>query len=126
VHATGVGLFRAALEQMKPERIVGAGGLTSRHDSMLAAELGADYVMFGEPDDQGVRPGFDAILDRVAWWSELFEVPSVAYAAHLDEVAPLVASGADFIALAPGIWTGADGLPAIAEARRRLVAREVV
>jgi thiamine-phosphate pyrophosphorylase len=111
---------------MKPERIVGAGGLTSRHDSMLAAELGADYVMFGEPDDQGVRPGFDAILDRVAWWSELFEVPSVTYAAHLDEVAPLVASGADFIALALGIWTGAEGLSAIAEARGRLMAREVV
>ena len=37
---------------LKPERIAGCGGLATRHDAMLAAEAGADYVMFGEPDDE--------------------------------------------------------------------------
>ena len=58
---------------------------------MLAAEAGADYVMFGEPDATGERPGFEAIEERVAWWAEVFETPCVGYAASLDEVAPLVA-----------------------------------
>ncbi len=48
-HLTGVDTFAAALALLKPERIAGAGGLRSRHDAMLAAETGADYVMFGEP-----------------------------------------------------------------------------
>ena len=49
-HLTGIAALTAALGALKPDRIAGAGGLRSRHDAMLAAEAGADYVMFGEPD----------------------------------------------------------------------------
>ena len=38
---------------LKPARIAGCGRLATRHDAMLAAEAGADYVMFGEPDAAG-------------------------------------------------------------------------
>ena len=48
-HVSGIEAFAAALSLLKPDRIAGAGGLLSRHDAMLAAETGADYVMFGEP-----------------------------------------------------------------------------
>ena len=65
---------------LKPDWIAGVGGLASRHDAMTAAEHGADYVMFGEPDAAGVRPSFAAIEERVAWWAELFETPCVGYA----------------------------------------------
>ena len=71
---------------------------------MLAAEGGADYVMFGEPDDGGERPGFEAIEERVTWWAEVFEAPCVGYAATMDEVAPLVFAGADFVALGDWLW----------------------
>jgi thiamine-phosphate pyrophosphorylase len=104
VHATGIAAFSDAIAQFKPERIVGAGGLLTRHDAMTAAELGADYVMFGEIDAAGERPSFEAIEDRVTWWAEVFEAPCVAYAASLDEVAPLVKAGADFIALGDWLW----------------------
>ena len=56
---------------------------------MVAGEAGADYVLFGEPDSEGDRPATEAILERVAWWAELFEPPCVAYAATLEEVAHL-------------------------------------
>ena len=98
-HLTGVETFGAALERLKPERIAGCGGLATRHDAMLAAEQGADYVMFGEPDAHGVRSDFAQVQERVTWWAEVFEAPCVAYAASLGEVAPLVAAGADFVAL---------------------------
>jgi thiamine-phosphate pyrophosphorylase len=104
VHVTGMTAFGDAIAQLKPERIVGAGGLTTRHDAMTAAEAGADYVMFGEPDAAGDRPGFAAIEERVAWWAEVFEAPCVAYAASTAEVAPLVTAGADFIALGDWLW----------------------
>jgi thiamine-phosphate pyrophosphorylase len=103
-HLTGLAEFTAALGQLKPERIVGVGGLATRHDAMAAAEAGADYVMFGEPGDAGERPSFEAVEERVIWWAEVFEAPCVAYAASIDEVAPLVKAGADFIALGDWLW----------------------
>ena len=103
-HLTGIAEFTAALELLKPERIVGVGGLTTRHDAMAAAEAGADYVMFGEPGAAGERPSFDAIEERVAWWAEVFEAPCVAYAASYEEVAPLAKAGADFVALGDWLW----------------------
>src|SRR5947207_6098239 len=72
-HLAGIDAFSAALAALKPARIAGCGGLNSRHDAMLAAEAGADYVMFGEPDADGRRPAFEAITERVAWWAEVFE-----------------------------------------------------
>jgi thiamine-phosphate pyrophosphorylase len=104
VHTTGIAAFSDAIAQLKPERIVGVGGLTTRHDAMTAAETGADYLMFGEPDTTGERPSFEAIEDRVAWWAEVFEAPCIAYAASMDEIAPLVKAGADFIALGDWLW----------------------
>jgi thiamine-phosphate pyrophosphorylase len=103
-HLTGIADFTAALEQLKPDRIVGVGGLVTRHDAMVAAETGADYTMFGEPGAAGERPDFDAIEERVAWWAEVFEAPCVAYAASDEEVAPLVKAGADFVALGDWLW----------------------
>ena len=103
-HLTGVQAFTEAIDQLKPERIAGAGGLATRHDAMLAAERGADYVMFGEPDATGKRPALPAIVERIRWWAELFEVPCVGYASTLEEVAPLVVAGADFVALGDFLW----------------------
>jgi thiamine-phosphate pyrophosphorylase len=115
-HITGIENFTDALETLKPDWIVGCGGLAIRHDAMAAAEAGADYVMFGEPDAAGARPGFDAILERVTWWAEVFEAPCVAFAASLDEIAPLVSAGADFIALGSAaddwIWRDPDKIAA--------------
>ncbi len=104
-HLTGIEALTAALGTLKPDRIAGSGGLRSRHDAMLAAEAGADYVMFGEPDRRGGRLAFDALQERLSWWAELFQPPCVGYAASLDEVGPLAQAGADFVALGDWIWT---------------------
>jgi thiamine-phosphate pyrophosphorylase len=103
-HLTGIDAFSESLQTLKPERIAGCGGLAMRHDAMLAAEQGADYVMFGEPDAHGERPSFAHVEERVAWWAEVFEAPCVGYAAALEEVAALVAAGADFVALGEWAW----------------------
>ncbi len=124
-HLAGIAALTAALGALKPDRIAGAGGLRSRHDAMLAAEAGADYAMFGEPDhsggqgNQGNRPAFDTVLERIAWWAELFQPPCVGYAANLDEVGALAQAGADFIALGDWIWTDAPA-DSVAEAIDRL------
>ena len=52
-HLSGIAALEDALPSLKPDRIAGVGGLATRHDSMTAGELGADYVLFGEPDAKG-------------------------------------------------------------------------
>jgi len=111
-HLTGTEALKDALPRLKPERMAGAGGLHSRHDAMVAGEAGADYVMFGEPDSRGHRPSLDAVTERVAWWSELFEIPCVAYAERLEEIEELCAAGADFIAVGEAIFADPRGLAA--------------
>lgn len=108
-HVGGLAGLDAALPVLKPRYIVGCGGLSSRHDAMVAGERGADYVMFGEPDRDGRRPAFAAVLDRVAWWAELFEIPCVGWAMTLDEVAALAGAGADFVAVADTVWADTRG-----------------
>jgi thiamine-phosphate pyrophosphorylase len=112
-HVAGIAALDAALPVLKPGHIAGCGGLDSRHDAMTAGERGADYVMFGEPDPDGRRPAFEAIVDRVTWWAELFEVPCVGWALSLDEVAALATAGADFIALGDPVWTDPRGPGAV-------------
>jgi thiamine-phosphate pyrophosphorylase len=104
-HFSGIDALTAAIGALKPDRIAGAGGLKSRHDAMLAGEANADYVMFGEPDRYGRRPPFAAVIERVEWWAEVFEVPCVSYADNLDEVSELGQAGSDFIALGDWLWT---------------------
>ena len=125
-HLSGVEAFAAALALLKPDRIAGAGTLHSRHDAMLAAENGADYVMFGEPDGFAQAPAgrgapSEATIERLTWWAELFEVPCVGYAAELDALAALRQTGADFIALGEWIWNEPQGADRIVAAAARLM-----
>jgi thiamine-phosphate pyrophosphorylase len=123
-HLTGIESFLAECESLKPARIAGCGGLKTRHDAMLAAERGADYVMFGEPEPSGHRPSFEAILERAEWWAEVFEIPCVGFAATPDEAHALARAGADFIAVGGAIWDRPAA--AIAEMIARLGERETV
>jgi thiamine-phosphate pyrophosphorylase len=107
-HLDGIELS-AALPSLKPDRIAGCGGLATRHDAMLAAETGADYVMFGEPDENGHRPSFDAVIERIEWWAEVFQIPCVGFAAHPDEIAALAAAGADFVAVGAFVFDDPRG-----------------
>jgi thiamine-phosphate pyrophosphorylase len=126
-HLTGIDAFRDALPALKPTRIAGCGGVSTRHDAMLAAEAGADYVLFGEPDQAGGRPPFDSVVERVAWWAEVFEVPCVAFAAALAEVDALAGAGADFVLVGDCVWEDERGpVAAIADAARRLAPAEAV
>ena len=113
-HMTGLAALTDALGSLKPDRIAGTAGLATRHDAMLAAEAGADYVMFGEPAEHG-RPAFPAVLERIGWWAEVFESPCVGYAADADEAAALAQAGADFVAI-DFVWGDPASLAAVSAA----------
>ncbi len=102
VHAQASDDLGALVEALKPQRILGVGGLRSRHEAMEAGERDIDYVMFGEPRPDGFVPPLAQTIERAEWWATIFNVPCVAYAPDLDSVAPLTATGSEFIAVALG------------------------
>src|SRR3984893_11505465 len=106
---TGTAAMEDALPSLKPDRIAGVGGLTTRHDSMAAGELGADYVLFGEPDASGQRPATEAIAERLQWWDELFEPPCVGFAVSREEAAEFAGAGADFVLVGDFVWADPRG-----------------
>lgn len=109
VHVTGIAALEQAAPTLKPDRIIGVGGLATRHDSMIAGEQGADYVLFGEIGPGGHRPAKEAICERLAWWAELFEPPCIGYAASASEAHDFVAAGADFVLVEDLIWCDGRG-----------------
>jgi thiamine-phosphate pyrophosphorylase len=111
-HVTGLAALEDALPSLKPDRIAGIGGLATRHDSMAAGELGADYVLFGEPDTHGQRPSTEAIAERLQWWDELFEPPCIGFAVSREEAAEFAAAGADFVMVGDFVWADPRGAKA--------------
>ncbi len=125
VHLTdGPEAVADARASLKGERIIGAGGLRARHDAMDIGEAGVDYVMFGDPRPDGSLPPLAAVIERAAWWAEIFETPCVAYAPDPDSVPALVETGAEFVAL--GAWAfeeGRDIRALVAQANETIAAR---
>ncbi len=111
-HLSGIAALEEALPTLKPDRIAGVGGLETRHDSMLAGELGVDYVLFGEPDPQGKRPSAEAVAERLDWWAELFEPPCIGYAASREEAYEFARAGADFVLVDDAVWADTRGASA--------------
>lgn len=91
--------YAAARATVGGDAIVGVESGSSRHDAMVLGEAGADYIAFAAPPeahDDGGQAGLQA--DLIAWWSELFEVPCVAFGVTAPaDAAALAAGGADFI-----------------------------
>lgn len=108
-HLAGIAALEEAIPSLKPDRIAGVGGLETRHESMSAGEMGADYVLFGEPDAKGQRPSSQAIAERLDWWAELFEPPCVGFAVTFEEAHDFAASGADFVLVGDLVWADSRG-----------------
>lgn len=105
--------------------IVGVTCHDSRHLAMTAAENGADYVAFGALYPTATKsPKASASVDIIEWWSDLFEVPCVAIGGITpDNASPVIAAGADFIAVSGGVWNHPAGPVEAVRAFGALLAR---
>ncbi len=91
----------------------------SRHIAMEAGEAGADYVAFGAffpTTTKEVR--HRAELTALEWWQALFEMPCVAIGGITPQnCGPLVAAGADFLAVSGAVWSGDEAAAVMAFAK---------
>ena len=98
---------KAATSALKPDFIVGAGDIASRHDAMSKGELGPDYIFFGPLS--GTRDPEQREMAR--WWAEIMEIPSVlSDPAATPESA--TAEGGEFIGLGESLWAAPEGVTA--------------
>lgn len=80
----------------------------SRHLAMEAGEAGADYVAFGAFYPTATKEAkHRAEPPILSWWTTVFEIPCVAIGGITPgNAAPLIAAGADFIAVSGAVWGG--------------------
>jgi len=98
-----------------PEAQIGRTCHDSRHFAMEAGEQGADYVAFGAFYETTTKPShYRPEPSILAWWSTLFEIPCVAIGGITPaNAAPLIGSGADFLAVCQAVWGHDDTSAAV-------------
>jgi thiamine-phosphate pyrophosphorylase len=100
-----------------PEAQIGVTCHASRHLAMAAGEAGADYVAFGAFYPSATKASeHQAEPALLGWWTTVSQIPCVAIGGITPQNAPpLIAAGADFIAVSGGVWADPRG-PATAAA----------
>ena len=103
--------YGEARKVMGKDATIGVTCKDSYHDAMELAEAGADYVAFGAffpttTKETTAHPELE-LLDA---WSQMTIVPCVAIGGiTVENCAPVVQAGADFIAVCSGVWKYPQG-----------------
>lgn len=94
-----------------PDKILGVTCKASRDLAADAVEAGADYVAFGAFYESNTKKiTTPANLDILEWWSAFGTLPAVAIGGlTAGNCPPVIEAGADFLAVAGGVWAHADG-----------------
>ena len=121
----GDGDVRDAREELGREAQIGVTCHASRHLAMEAGEGGADYVAFGAFFDSTTKASEHRPEPEILeWWSTVFEIPCVAIGGITPaNCAPIVAAGADFLAVSGAVWNG-DEVPAVKAFAQRIGAEQ--
>lgn len=103
--------YAEARALLGPDKVVGVTCHNSRHLAMEAVEAGADYVAFGAFYPTATKDAkTQAEPEILTWWQEIMEAPCVAIGGiTVSNALPLVEAGADFLAVASGVWDHEQG-----------------
>ncbi len=103
--------YAEARALLGPGKVVGVTCHNSRHLAMEAIEAGADYVAFGAFYPTTTKDAkAQAEPEILTWWQEIMEAPCVAIGGiTVLNALPLVEAGADFLAVATGVWGHEQG-----------------
>lgn len=117
--------YASARAAMGSAGIVGVTCHDSKHLAYEAAEQGADYVAFGAFFPTATKePKTRADVELLRDWSMSMTVPCVAIGGiTVENCAPLVEAGADFLAVVNGVWGYAAGPAAAVAAFNEIFAR---
>jgi thiamine-phosphate pyrophosphorylase len=119
--------YAEARRLMGPDGIIGVTCHDSRHLAMEAAEAGADYVAFGAISPTATKDARTRCeLEVLTIWQETMQTPCVGIGGITVATAREVAkAGADFVAVASGVWSFGDGPAAAVKALNAEIAAGV-
>lgn len=115
IGADGVHLGRSdgslaqAREILGPTAIIGATCHGSLAFAEEAARHGASYLAFGAAHPSPTKPGAPTVAPDVLREARRFQLPVVAIGGiTADNAAPLIAAGADLVAVISDLWQATD------------------
>jgi thiamine-phosphate pyrophosphorylase len=112
--AAAADLYAAARARLGESANIGVACGPNRDDAMRLAELGADYVAFAPESTDA--DAIDQCAEIIAWWSEIFVVPCIAWNVDdPEQAARFAALGADFVAPSKAIWQDYRAVQLIAD-----------
>ncbi len=105
------GDVREARQYLGKDVQIGVTCHGSRHLALEAGEAGADYVAFGAFYPTTTKEvSHTAKVALLRWWHVWSELPCVAIGGiTLENAAPLIEAGADFLAVSAGVWQHPEG-----------------
>jgi thiamine-phosphate pyrophosphorylase len=112
------GSYKDARKLLGDDAVIGVTCHDSRDLAIDAGEAGADYVAFGAFFPSATKEvKHHADTDIIEWWSTMTVIPCVAIGGiTVENCAPLVRAGADYLAVVGGVWDFPDGPEAAARA----------
>ena len=120
VHLSGNGeAIAAARRTLGADAIIGASCGQSRHAAIVAGDSDVDYVASG---GFGGGPASEAPVEAadpelLSWWQAMMTIPCVAVGGvDLGNARELARAGADFVAVAGGVWDHPEGPAAAVQA----------
>lgn len=89
-----------AIKNLKPDFIVGAANMATRHEAMLCGEAGADYISFGDFKN----PPSQENIDLANWWTNLFQIPCAVFDPQTP-IENMESQSAEFLGVENNIWS---------------------
>ena len=121
---TGLADIKAATQAFKPDRVVGAGNLKTRHAAMEAGSENVDYVLFGQLRGDTHPEPHPKAVELAKWWGELMQVPAVLTAGNSIATLDNLPRSIDFVAFDRAVWEYSGG-PAAAVRKARAILSSV-
>jgi len=113
-----------AIARFSPKRIVGYGGIKTRHNAMTAGELNPDFLFLGKLDGDIKPEAHPKNLEMANWCTELMQIPIVVMGGTaLESVVDVAKSGADFVALGLAVFSHLDGSRAAVKTANEMLAQ---
>ena len=106
----GLEELKDSVARFSPKRLVGYGGIKSRHEAMEAAEAKADFLFFGKMDGDIKPQAHHKNIELGGWASEVMQISAIVMGGSaLESVIEVAEGGTEFVALALAVFADVDG-----------------
>ncbi len=107
---SGLENLKDGIARFSPKRLVGYGGIKTRHNAMEAGELKPDFLFFGRLDGDIKPEAHPKNIKLGEWCADVMQISSIVMGGSLiDSVVEVAESGAEFVALASAIFEHNQG-----------------